>query len=56
MSEYWVVDPDLDVVRVYRNRDGRFDRPVELRADAGDVLTSPHLDGLEMPVGRIFSE
>ena len=56
VSEYWVVDPDLDVVRVYRNRDGRFDRPVELRADAGDVLTSPHLDGLEMPVGRIFSE
>jgi len=56
VAEYWVVDPDLDVVRVYRNRDGRFDRPVELRADAGDVLTSPHLDGLEMPVGRIFSE
>ena len=56
VSEYWVVDPNLDVVRVYRNRDGRFDHPVELRADAGDVLTSPHLDGLEMPVGRIFSE
>ena len=56
VSEYWVVDRDLDVVRVYRNRDGRFDRPVELRADAGDVLTSPHLDGLDMPVGRIFSE
>ena len=56
VSEYWVVDPDLDVVRVYRNRDGRFDRPVELRADAGDVLTSPHLDGLEMPVSKIFSE
>src|SRR5688572_2361398 len=56
VSEYWVVDPDLDVVRVYRNRDGRFDRPVGLRADAGDVLTSPPLDGLEMPVGRIFSE
>ena len=56
VSEYWVIDPDLDVVRVYRNRDGRFDRPVELRADAGDVLTSPHLDGLEMPVGRIFAD
>ena len=56
VSEYWVVDPDPDVVRVYRNRDGRFGRPVQLRADAGDVLTSPHLDGLEMPVGRIFAE
>jgi Uma2 family endonuclease len=56
VSEYWIVDPDLDVLRVYRNRNGRFDRPVELRADAGDVLTSPHLGGLEMPVGRIFAE
>ncbi len=56
VSEYWVVDPDLDVVRVYRNRDGRFDRAVELRADAGDVLTSAYLDGLEMPVGRIFAD
>jgi Uma2 family endonuclease len=56
VSEYWVVDPDLEVVRVYRNRDGRFDRPVELRADAGDGLTTPYLDGLVMPLGRIFSE
>ena len=56
VSLYWVVDPDLDVVRVYRNRDGRFERPVELRADAGDVLTSAHLGGLEMPLGRIFAE
>ena len=47
VSEYWVVNPDLDVVRVYRNRDGRFDRPVELRADARDVLKSPHLGGLK---------
>jgi Uma2 family endonuclease len=56
VSEYWVADPDRDVVRVYRNHDGRFGPPVELRADAADVLTSPHLDGLEMPVGRIFAE
>jgi Uma2 family endonuclease len=56
VSEYWVVDPDLDVVRVYRNRDGRFERPVELRADAGDVLTSAHLGGLEVPLGGIFAE
>jgi Uma2 family endonuclease len=56
VSEYWVVDPDLDIVRVYRNRDGKFERPVELRADAGDVLASPYLEGLEMPLNRVFSD
>jgi Uma2 family endonuclease len=56
VAEYWVVDPDLEVVRVYRSADGRFERPLERRADAGDVLTSPHLDGLEMPLDRIFAE
>jgi Uma2 family endonuclease len=56
VSEYWVVDPELDVVRVYRTRDGKFERPVELRAAASDVLTSRHLEGLEMPLNRVFSE
>jgi Uma2 family endonuclease len=56
VSEYWIVDPDLDVVRVYRNREGRFERPEELRADSGDVLTTAHLEGLEMPVVKIFAD
>jgi len=56
VSEYWVIDPDLDVVRVYRNREGRFERPEELRADRQDVLTTAHLDGLELPVVKIFAE
>lgn len=54
VSEYWVVDPDLDLVRVYR-RDDRFARPAALSAEAGDVLTTPHLNGLEMPLARIFA-
>ena len=54
--EYWIVDPDLDVIMVYRNRDGRFERPEERRADAGDVLTTVHLDGLKIPVAKIFTD
>jgi Uma2 family endonuclease len=54
--EYWVVDPDLDVVRVYRLKDNRFARPVELSREDGDLLTTPLLPGLEIPLARIFRE
>ena len=55
VSEYWVVDPELDVVRVYRRDGDRFARPVEHSAEAGDVLTTPLLPGLDLPLSRIFS-
>ena len=54
VSEYWVVDPELDVVRVYQREGETFARPVELSAEAGDVLTTTLLSGLELPLGRIF--
>jgi Uma2 family endonuclease len=56
VAEYWVVDPEIDVIRVYRRSGERFDRPVELSAEAGDVLTTPLLPGLEMPLGRVFAD
>jgi Uma2 family endonuclease len=56
VNEYWTVDPDAEVVRVYR-RDARgFARIVELSRDAGDVLTSPLLAGLELSLNRIFRD
>jgi Uma2 family endonuclease len=54
VSEYWVIDPDLELVRVYSNQDGQFGRPRELSAEAGDLLATPHLDGLELPLRKIF--
>jgi Uma2 family endonuclease len=54
--EYWVVDPEVDVVRVYRRSGGRFARPIELSLEAGDVLTSPLFPGLEMPLALIFKD
>ena len=54
MSEYWVVDPELDVVRVYRRDGDRFGGRVELSREAGDVLTTPLLPGLELPLTRVF--
>lgn len=54
VSEYWVVDPELDVIRVYRREADGFGRAVELAAEAGDVLTSPLLPGLDLPLSRVF--
>ncbi len=56
VEEYWVVDPDLDVVRVYRRVGDRFDRPVELSREAGDVLTTSLLPDLTLTLAEIFRE
>jgi Uma2 family endonuclease len=55
VAEYWVVDPEVDAVRVYRRAGDRFDRAVELTCERNDVLTTPLLPGLEMMLTRIFA-
>jgi Uma2 family endonuclease len=41
VSEYWIVDPMIDAIRVYRRERDRFGLPLELSREAGDVLTTP---------------
>jgi Uma2 family endonuclease len=54
VSEYWVVDPEIDAVRVYRREGDTFGRVVELLADAGDVLTTSLLPGVQLALSRVF--
>jgi Uma2 family endonuclease len=56
VSEYWVVDPAIDVIRIYRPEGERFGRPIELSREADDVLTTPLLPGLELPLRRVFKD
>ena len=54
VDEYWVVDPELDVIRISRRAGEIFTRPTELSAEAGDVLTTPLWPGLDIPLARVF--
>ena len=56
VSEYWIVDPDVDVVRAYRREPEAFGRAIKLTRERGDVLATPLLPGLDIPLSRIFRE
>ena len=54
VAEYWVVDPELDAIRVYRRDGDTFARVTEASADAGDSLMTPLLPGLAIQLSRVF--
>ena len=50
----WVVDPDVEAIRVFRRSGEGFERPHELGAERGDTLTTPILPGFELALARVF--
>ena len=56
VSEYWIVDPETDVVRLYRRTREGFDRAMELSREAGDVLATPLMPGLALPLTRLLRD
>jgi Uma2 family endonuclease len=52
VREYWLADPRRQTVRVFRHTRGSFAPPVDLSAE--DLLTTPLLPGLAIPVRQIF--
>ena len=56
VSEYWMIDPEIDAVRIYSRGPTGYARAVELWREAGDVLTTPLLPGLELRVADIFKD
>jgi Uma2 family endonuclease len=56
VEEYWVVDPDLDSIDVYRHLDGRYERTAQLTLERGDILRTPLLPGLDLPLSKVFED
>lgn len=55
VREYWLVDPELDAVQVFRpTGEGRLARVVELTAEDRDVLTTPLLPGCQIDLRELF--
>jgi Uma2 family endonuclease len=55
VREYWVVDPELDAIKVYRGVEGTFSRVAELSAEHGDLLTTPLLPEWSASLTKIFA-
>lgn len=55
VREYWLVDPELDLVQVFqRTDDGRYTRAAELTAEDGHTLTTPLIDGCAIDLRELF--
>ena len=56
VEEYWVIDPELDTVHVYRRAGELYERSLELWLEKGEVLTTPLLPDLDLPLMKIFED
>ena len=54
VAEYWIVDPELEIVKVYRPTDQGYARVEELAHEAEGRLSTPLLPGLDIPLSEIF--
>jgi Uma2 family endonuclease len=54
VNEYWVVDPELDAIKVYRRTGETFVKAEELSVEEDDVLTTPLLPGWSARLAEVF--
>lgn len=54
VDEYWIVDPVIDVVKIYRRSGASFVRAPEISTESGGEITSPLLPGFTLDVNVVF--
>lgn len=52
--EYWVVDPELEFVKIFKLAQQKYGRAVELSKESADVLTTELLPGFQLSVSEVF--
>jgi Uma2 family endonuclease len=55
VDEYWLVDPERNVVTIHRRAGDRFVRAADLLSAAGDVIETPLMPRLALALTKILS-
>ena len=54
VDEYWIVDGELELVKIYRRTASGFERVAEIDTDAGGSITTPLLPGFAMDIHELL--
>ena len=54
ITEYWIIDPEIETIKVYRLADQTYSKAIELTLEAKDRLTSPLFPKWELPLKELF--
>ena len=55
VQEYWIIDPEIEAVKVYRMTAQGYHRTAELSREADDALSTLLLPDLTIPLKNIFA-
>jgi Uma2 family endonuclease len=55
IDEYWIADPELEIVKIYRRTGVAFERTAEFNNDDGGTITSPLLPDFSLDVREVFA-
>jgi Uma2 family endonuclease len=56
VEQYWVIDPELETIAVYRLVGERYQRVLELGVERNDTLATPLFPHLTLPLHQIFKD
>jgi Uma2 family endonuclease len=54
VDEYWIVDPAIETLKIYRRSGDSFVRAAEISTETGGIITSPLLPGFALDINVIF--
>lgn len=54
VAEYWIVDPELEMVKIHRRIDAGFQRVAEISTETGGTITTPILAEFALDIHDVF--